>query len=105
MKHPADQDIGPKAILRVNAKLVLAVIVLFYGWVVWQMASIDFWGFYLLGPMALMAGGIMAWSGLWKAGELILARRRFKRFQTLGADPRADSMADDEAFTRGGPDQ
>ncbi len=105
MTDPAKQDIGWPAIFWVNARMALAVIVLFYGWIVWQMASIDFWGFYLLGPMCFFAGGLFAVSALWKAKTLIVNQLHWKRFERLGSKPRADSMASDDAFTRGGPGQ
>lgn len=102
MRHPGDQDISWKAILQVNARLMLAVIILFYGWIIWQMASIEWWGFYLLGPMCFVAGGLEGLRALFRAISLILARRRWRKFQKLGAEPKADGMVQDSDFEAGG---
>lgn len=102
MKHPGDQEIGWKAVVQINARFVCAAIILFYGWLCWQMASIEWWGFYLLGPMCLFAGSLEALRAIYRAVQLVLARRRWKRFQKLGNRPKADGMVQDRDFETGG---
>ena len=98
MKHPSDKDLGWKTILQINMRLVFACLILFYGWLCWQMASIEWWGFYLLGPMCFLAGGIEATRALYRLATSLFNLRLWKRFQKLGNRPKADGMARDQDF-------
>lgn len=102
MRHPGDQEISWKAVLQINMRLIFAAMILFYGWLCWQMASIDWWGFYLMGPMCFVAGGLEGLRALARAISLIRALHRWKRFQKLGNRPKADGMVQDRDFETGG---
>ena len=99
---PSNQKVKPWEILKINVRFVFACLILFYGWLCWQMASIEWWGFYLLGPMCFVAGSTECIAGIKRAWEAISKHRTWKRFQKLGNRPKADGMVQDRDFDMGG---
>lgn len=103
MRHPRLDTGGWRTVLRINTRMALAALILFFGWLVWQMASLKWWGFYLLGPMCFLAGGMEAGRALFEAIRFLRNKHAARKFGDIGSDPRADRMARDSDFDLGAP--
>lgn len=89
-----DKNPGWKDVLRINARFIGAVLAFGYGYACWQMASKPWWGFWLIGGLAMFGGGIMF---LRACAELIGAVKRYLKLRKFGEDaakPRADRAPD-----------
>ncbi len=96
------QDIGWKPVLRINALFASAFVALFYGWLCWQMASPEWWGFWLIAFLSGFGGALQFLRATFETIGLLLRLRRWRRFENSGVTPRADPMVKDADFERGG---
>ena len=100
MTQPLKQDIGWRPILRINGLFVSATIALFYGWLCWQMASPEWWAFWLVAMLSALGGALQLLRALFELIGLLLRLRRWRRFEASGVTPRADPMVTDADFER-----
>lgn len=103
MSDPSKQDIGWGKVLRINAQFAFGALILFYGWLCWQGVSLKWWGLWPLAVMCFVGGAIQIIKAVVEAVSLIRRLRRWRKFEKLGARPRADHMAQDSDFEDGGP--
>lgn len=103
MSDPSKQDIGLGKILLINLRFAFGALILFYGWLCWQGVSLKWWGLWPLAVMCFVGGGIQFYLGMKEVWKCFSNLRRWRAFQKLGAQPRADHMAQDSDFEDGGP--
>lgn len=97
-----DKAPGWKDILRINVRFMGAVLAFAYGWACWQGASKEWYGFWLIGGLSMLGGGM---GFLGACFELIGAFRRFRQLKAFGkesVEARADRAPDhDDLKSRG----
>jgi hypothetical protein len=93
-----DKEPGWKTVLRINLRFVGAGLALTYGWVCWQIASKEYWGFGLIAFLAAIGGTISLLGALFEALRTVKRWRKVDQFTQKGVDARADKMADARAL-------
>jgi hypothetical protein len=85
-----DKAPGWKDVARINCQFIGAVLAFGYGYAAWQMASKPWWGLWLIGGLAMFAGGMMFLRAFF---ELIGVYKRHRKLKTFGKDS-VDARAD-----------
>jgi hypothetical protein len=83
-----------KIILRINLKFIGATLSLSYGWVCWQIASKEWWGFALMAGLAAIGGGITLVGALYELNGVLRKSGRVRDLKEKGAEARADRAPD-----------
>ena len=104
MTHPVKQEIGWAVVFRINMQIAGGILVDCYGWVCWQIAasSPEWWAFWSMAYLAYAGGALMILIGVIRAVRLVRDLRRWRKFERLGATPRADRMVQERDFDLGG---
>ena len=89
-----DKEPGGKAVLRINLRFIGAVLALFYGWTCWQMASKEWWGFWIAGGLGMFGGGISFLGALYELKGAIKRLRKIGSYGSNAVEARADSTPD-----------
>lgn len=84
-----------KAILRVNLRIVTALLVLGYGWLCWQGTSPQMWGLGLTAILCGIGGALHLAGAVVQAVRLLLQAGKVRRFAAQGGQTRGDRMARD----------
>lgn len=103
MNNPGDQDIGWGKVLQINVKLAFGALILCYGWLCWQGVSAKWWGLWLLAMLCFIGGAVQIIGAAFEAIKLISRLRHWRKYQRLGAELRADRMAQDHDFASHSP--
>lgn len=102
MSDPSKPKIGWKTIWRLNLRFVGGGLALLYGWVCWQFASKEMWGFWLIGGLGLLGGGMQVIGAFFEAGAMIINQISWRVFRRQGVKPRADRLANEADVLNGG---
>lgn len=102
MNNPSDQPITVRGILQVNLRAAGGCLVLFYGWLCWEMASPQYWGFWLAAVLGAAGGANLLIGALYKTHTLIGGQRRWNKLKNQGTEPRADHQPHRQDFKNGG---
>ncbi|GAA6176727.1 hypothetical protein [Sulfitobacter pacificus] len=98
MSDPSKQDIGWPKIFAINMQFAFGALILSLGWLCWQNVSVKWWGLWLMAVLCFVSGACQWIAAFAEAIKLFKNLRRWKKFERLGAKPRADRMARDEGF-------
>jgi len=93
-----DKSPGWKDVVRINCHFIGAVLAFGYGYICWQMASKPWWGFWLIGGLAMFAGGIMFLGAFFELVGTLRRYRKLKKFGSDAVDARADRAPDHSAL-------
>ncbi len=91
-----------KPILKANMHAAFAAILVFYGWVVWQAASKEWWGLWIAGGISITGGLLLIVGAFFEARKALKAIDKIKQFQAKGVEPRADLAPDRTALQEKG---
>jgi hypothetical protein len=84
---------GLRAFMLVNLEFLRAALAGGLAWLFWRMSVGDFQMFMLFAVPFAGVGLFRLGSAIFKLYEFIKGCRKFERFQSQGAAPKADSMA------------
>jgi hypothetical protein len=93
MSDPTKNEVTWSKILKINVQCIAAVLVLTYGWFFWSRASLEWYGFWVIGFCGLAGGIGMLASALFESGKLIHGYGRWMRYRRSGKKQRDDKMA------------
>tara|TARA_R110002072_G_scaffold150788_2_gene299371 strand:- start:9709 stop:10026 length:318 start_codon:yes stop_codon:yes gene_type:complete len=102
MSTPSDQQITWHGVLQVNLRAAGGCLILGYGWLCWEMASPQYWGFWLAAALSGAGGASLLSGALYKTCTLIGGQRRWNKLKNQGTEPRADRQPVRDDFKDGG---
>ncbi len=88
-----DKEPSLRTIININRRFILAALTLFYGWLCWQWASPEWWGFGLTAILCFIGGGAHIIATIFKVVSIIKRDRKIDKFERQGSKARADHMA------------
>lgn len=89
-----DKEPGWKVVLRINLRFIGAALALFYGWTCWQMASKEWWGFWIAGGLGMFGGWISFLGALFELKSAISRFGTINTYEGKGEEARADRAPD-----------
>ena len=85
-----DDGLGWKHILRINLRLAYSCLVIGFGWLLFHAANKEWWGFWMIGGLAMLGGGMEFLAGFGKLFSAAISYFKLRSFKSKGVEARAD---------------